>query len=182
MSGLVKNKHGLTHNRTRICWRLTVTWYLSVQSHVYVFTFILVCFFVFFHIYKLWDGANESSQFVKRCRPLLHWASYVQSHAAPQSVHRVHHWKIVVSDEVYVYEEVSDSSRGHIQLLCLESLLLSSSPHTSMTTVSLRCLGSLARCGFSVRVCQTSTWEGREEEDGVKYCADGEKKCRVLKK
>lgn len=29
--------------------------------------------------------------------------------------------------------------------------------HTSMTTVSLRCLGSLARCGFSVRVCHTST-------------------------
>lgn len=31
--------------------------------------------------------------------------------------------------------------------------------HTSMTTVSLRFLGSLARCGFSVRVCQTSTWK-----------------------
>lgn len=42
-----------------------------------------------------------------------------------------------------------------------------SSSHTSMTTVSFRCLGSFARCGFSVRVCQTSTCKREEEEEGV---------------
>lgn len=54
MSRLVKNKHGLTHNWTRICWRLTNTesWYLSAQSHVFVFTFILV--WVFFTFTSRW--------------------------------------------------------------------------------------------------------------------------------
>lgn len=61
---------------------------------------IYTCLLFFFYIYKPLDGANESSRFVRRCRPLLHWASYVQSHAAPQDAHRVHHWKNVVSDEV----------------------------------------------------------------------------------
>lgn len=34
---------------------------------------------------------------------------------------------------------------GHVQLLGLDPLLLLASSHTSMTTVSFRCLGSLAR-------------------------------------
>ncbi len=53
---------------------------------------------------------------------------------------------------------------SHSQLLVLDPLLGSSS-HTSMATVSFRCLGSFARCGFSVRVCQTSTWKREEEEE-----------------
>lgn len=54
---------------------------------------------------------------------------------------------------------------SHNQLLFLDPLLNSSS-HTSITTVSFRCLGSFARCGFSVRVCQTSTWKREVEEWG----------------
>ena len=45
--------------------------------------------------------------------------------------------------------------------------------HTSITTVSFRCLGSFARCGFSVRVCQTSTWKKRRR--GLRKSADSGK-------
>lgn len=62
---------------------------------------------------------------------------------------------------------------SHNQLLVLGSAAQLPSFHTSITTVSFRCLGSFARCGFSVRVCQTSTWKKRRR--GVRKSADSGK-------